>query len=176
MTKMSRLSFLLFFALVIYLTCASGTDPGILEVDREGGLLHYSPVSSHSHWLFPSLPNGTVLVVGPGTTLIKEGFDDSLSITFVGSSPYSIYPLDISALVRCNLGCDARLEAVAFDERCEVAAPPACVRLIPKFRRLLLCMRTGEFVTDSPPFLEMSDAVNEEQLCSGAPYDVTFDC
>ena len=176
MTKMSRLSFLLFFAFFIILTCTGGTDPGIFEVDREGGLLHYSPVSSHLHWLLPSLPNGTDLVVGPGTMLIKEGFNDSLSITFVGSSPYSTDLLDISALVRCKLGCDARLEALAFDGRCEVAAPPACVRLIPKFRRLLFCMRTGEFVTDFPPFLEMRDAVRKEQLCRGAPYDVTFDC
>ena len=89
---MSRLSFLLFFALVIYLTCASGTDPGILEVDREGGLLHYSPVSSHSHLAVSLSSKRHSSCGGPGTTLIKEGFDDSLSITFVGSSPYSIYP------------------------------------------------------------------------------------
>lgn len=176
MTKMSRLSFLFIFALVIFLTCASGTDPGIFEVDREGALLHYSPVSSHPHWLLPVFPNGTDLVVGTGTMLIKEGSNDSLSVTFVGSSPYSTDPLDISALVRCQLGCDARLEAVAFDGNCEVVAPPACVRLIPRFRRLLLCMRTGEFVTNFPPFLKISDAVIEEQLSSGSPYDVTFDC
>lgn len=174
---MKRLS--LFCTVTVLLNCAISTDLGLVEVAQDGGLLHYTPTSSESHWLLPSFPNGTELLLGPGTVLVERGEHDSISITFVGGSPFSFESLDISALVRCELGCDARLEAMAFDGRCYIVPPPACVRLIPKFRRLTLCLRTGEFVTDASigsPFVDVEDAVDAGRLLEKEPYDVTFDC
>ena len=146
------------------------TDPGVVEVDQNCALLHYSPVSPHSHWLLPSFCDGCDILVGPGTMLVEYGYNDSLSITLVGSLPFSWDLVDVSALVRCHLGCDARIEAMAFDGRCQIVKPPACIRFIPKFRRTVFCMRTGEFLVDpssGPPTVDIGDA---------APYYVTFDC
>ena len=164
----------------VHILCANVTDPGLVEVDRNGALLHFTPVSSSSHWLLPSFPNDTPLAVGPGTVLVIKGEHDKwINITLVGALPPSIDWSHISTLVRCELGCDARLEAVAFDEQCHIVAPPACVRLIPKFKRLVLCIGTGEFLADSsigPPFVNIDNAIDAAQLVEKEPYIVSFDC
>ena len=167
-------------AVAVLILRVNFTESGLVEVDRDGALLHFTPVSSSSHWLLPSFPNDTHLTVGPGTVLVTRGeHDKSIFITLVGALPPPVDVSHISTLVRCELGCDARLEAVAFNEQCQIVAPPACVRLIPKFRRLVLCMRTGEFLTDSsvgPPFVSIDNAVDAARLVEKEPYIVTFDC
>ena len=155
------------------------TDLGVLEVDQNGALLHYSPVSPHAHWLLPSFFDGCDILVGPGTIIVEYGLNDSLSMTLVGPHPFSWHLVDVSALVRCHLGCDARIETMAFDGRCQIVTPPACIRFIPKFRRTLFCMRTGEFLVDpssNPLIIDIGDAVFTGILHSKAPYHVTFDC
>ena len=67
----------------VHVLCANVTDPGLVEVDRNGALLHFTPVSSSSHWLLPSFPNDTPLAVGPM-------IDDSVGI--ISSSELRIDP------------------------------------------------------------------------------------
>lgn len=146
---------------------------GTTEISSDGGLWHYTPVSQWSHWVFPSDVSMEVFV-GTGSVVFQRGQDGSLSITWDPQS-VPIDALDIAALVRCELGRDARLQELAFDGRCEVINPPGCVRFVPKFRRITLCIKTGEFVGD---FLltDIGDAGDLERINGYVPFNVTVGC
>lgn len=184
------------------------TSSGLVEVTADGRLLHYTPMSSSSssssskatttttHWVFPFFsslsPSPSYsysysssglepeeLLVGPETFVFEIGPNDSLIVSLDPARSASIETLDIAALVRCHLGCDARLEAMAWDGLCEVTSPPACIRLIPRFRRLVFCLETGEFVKDPSelPFVNVHEALAAQRLLYGnVPYNVTIAC
>ena len=177
------------------------TSSGLVEVTADGRLLHYTPRSSSSsssskgttttHWVFPffsslspsySSSSGLEtdeLLVGPEAFVFEIGPNDSLIVSLDPARSASIETLDIAALVRCHLGCDARLEAMAWDGLCEVTSPPACIRLIPRFRRLVFCLETGEFVKDPSelPFVDVHEALAAQRFLYGnVPYNVTIAC
>ena len=169
---------ILFCALSFVFGPVSSSSEEIVEVSSDGGLLHYTPVSSSTHWLFPLSFQKTNLLVGPPAVLFERSKDGSLSITTWDPSLASIQALDIGALVRCELGCDARLQEVAFDGQCEVTRPPTCIRFIPRFKRLLICLKTGEFIIDrsDPPFANIYDAVVARRVHGETPYNITVTC
>lgn len=166
----------LFCVLYAAFSCQSVTVVGLVEVSADGGLLHFTPESSWSHW-FLLLPVGTELVIGDETVVFRRGPEGELVVQL--HLPFaSIDASDIAPLVWCELGCDDRIEAVAFDGRCEVTSPPACIRLIPRFRRLTFCLQSGEFVVDPSdrPFADIRDAVYAQRLHRDTPYNVTVTC
>ena len=85
---------------------------GTTEISSDGSLWHYTSVSQWSHWVFPSEVSVEVMV-GAGSVVFQRGQDGSLLITW--DPQYgSIDALDVAALVRCELGCDARLQELAL--------------------------------------------------------------
>lgn len=143
------------------------------EISGDGGLWHYTPVSQRGHWVFPSGVSTEVLV-GTGCVVFQRGREGSLVITWDSFSvPFDA--LDIAALVRCELGCDARLQELAFDRRCEVIDPPHCVRFLPKFRRVTLCLSTGQFISDFP-VTDIDDAVDVERINGDVSFNITVGC
>ena len=158
----------------LYLLCFTliGAQ-GATEISRNGSLWHYTPVSRWSHWVFPSEVSVEVLV-GAGSVVFQREQDGSLLITWDPQS-VSIDALDVVALVRCELGCDARLQELAFDGRCEVIDPPGCVRFVPKFKSITFCINTGEFIGDSL-LTDIGDAGDFERINGHVPFNVTVGC
>lgn len=146
---------------------------GTTEISSDGSLWHYTPVSQWSHWVFPSEVSVEVLV-GTGSVVFQREQDGSLLITWDPQS-VSIDALDVAALVRCELGCDARLQELAFDGRCEVIDPPGCVRFVPKFKTITFCINTGEFIGDSL-LTDIGDAGDFERINGHVPFNVTVGC
>lgn len=160
--------------LLLFFICATVVrSDGITEISADGRLWHYIPVSKSAHWVFPSIVSSDV-EVSAGCVLFRRGKNDSLVIKL---DPLSVWreALDISALVRCELGCDARIEEIALDGRCEVIEPPGCVRFRPKFRRIRLCLKTGEFITDHQ-IDDIGDAFDLERIHQDLPYNITIGC
>ena len=158
----------------LFLLCATFVHVDAdTEISADGRVWHYTPESQTTHWLFPPVST-TDLVVGTGCVLFQRDKNDSIVITFDPFS-MSIDALDVTALVRCQLGCDARLEEVAFHGRCQVIKPPGCVRFIPKFRSITLCLKTGEFVS-AFPVSDVGDALGVERIHGDVPYNVTIGC
>ena len=146
---------------------------GTTEISSDGSLWHYTPVSQWSHWVFPSEVSVEVMV-GAGSVVFQRGQDGSLLITW--DPQYgSMDALDVAALVRCELGCDARLQELAFDGRCEVIDPPGCVRFVPKFTSITFCIQTGEFISDSL-LTDIRNAGDLERINRHAPFNVTVRC
>lgn len=146
---------------------------GTTEISSDGSLWHYTPVSQWNHWVFP-LDLSMEVLVGAAGVVLQRGQDGSLLITWDPLS-VSIDALDVAALVRCELGCDARLQELAFDGRCEVINPPSCVRFLPKFRRVTLCIKTGEFFRDSL-ITDIGNAGDFERINGHVPFNVTVRC
>ena len=177
--NLQMLLLFLFWEIVFVFQCVTTqiSDPGIIEIDKSGSILHYFPVSFDSHWLLQPSDEGTEYLVGPGTVIFHTSANDSLFITFTEPVVSFENIKEISSLVRCYLGCDVRLEAMAFDERCEISLPPACVRFIPRFRHLDFCLTSGNFVSNPLFLLEtIDDALAAGRLNAGQPYNVTFTC
>ena len=162
--KMDRLCLLCFTLIGVH---------GTTEISSDGSLWHYTPVSQWSHWVFPSDVSVEVLV-GAGSVVFQRGQDGPLLITWDPQS-VSIDALDVAALVRCELGCDARLQALAFDGGCELINPRGCVRFIPKFRRITFCIKTGEFLSDSL-LTDIGNAGDYERINGHVPFNITVRC
>lgn len=146
---------------------------GTTEISSDGSLWHYTPVSQWSHWVFPSDVSVEVMV-GAGSAVFQRGQDGSLLITWDPQSAL-IDALDVAALVRCELGCDACLQELAFDGLCEVIEPPGCIRFVPKFRRITLCIKTGKFTGDSL-LTDIGDAGDFQRINGHVPFNVTIRC
>lgn len=114
------------------------------------------------------------VLVGAGSVVFQREQDGSLLITWDPQS-VSIDALDVAALVRCELGCDARLQELAFEGRCEVIDPPGCVRFVPKFKNITFCINTGEFIGDSL-LTDIGDAGDFERINGHVPFNVTVGC
>lgn len=150
------------------------TDNGNVEVSDDGRLLHFSPVSPSTHWIFPSIVPSAEITVGDGAVVIERVQNGSLVITM---DPLSVSreAMDFAALVRCELGCDGRLEEMAFDGRCEVTKPPVCVKFIPKYTSIALCLETGKFLNESL-LTNIDEALDKHGLYREVPYNVTLRC
>ena len=65
--KQQMLLLFLFWKFTFVFQCVTTrvSDPGIIEIDKSGSILHYSPVSSGSHWLLQPSDEGIEYLVGP---------------------------------------------------------------------------------------------------------------